>query len=114
MKINGVYTAQPVSMQIILSDLDNESTRDPLGNMYRDRINVKRKINNEWGILTTQEISQILQLTANVFFNVTYTDPYSGTEETRVFYAGDRTAPIAVVVNGETFWRGLTCNFIEK
>ncbi len=114
MKINEVNTAQPVSMQVILSDLDNESSRDALGNMYRDRITTKRKLNCEWGVLTTQEISQIMQLIANVFFRVTYVDPYSGTEETRVFYSGDRTAPVAVVVNGETYWRGLTCNFIEK
>lgn len=114
MKLNGIYTAQPVSIQVILSDLDNESSRDSQGNMYRDRITTKRKLNCEWGIMTTQEISQILKAVSNVFFNVTYTDPYSGTEETRIFYSGDRTAPVAVVMNGETLWQGLTCNFIEK
>lgn len=114
MRLNGIYTAQPVSVQVLLSDLDNESSRDANGTMYRDRITTKRKLNCEWGIMTTQEISQILNIIANVFFTVTYMDPWDGVEVTRTFYSGDRTAPVCMIYNGETIWKGLTCNFIEK
>ena len=114
MKLNGVYTVQPVSIQVLLSDLDNESSRNAAGEMFRDRITTKRKLNCEWGIMSTQEISQILNIIANVFFSVTYMDPWDGVEVTRTFYAGDRTAPVCMIQHGETISKGLTVNFIEK
>lgn len=113
MRFNGVYTVQPTSFQVLLSDLDNESSRDASGTMYRDRIATKRKLTCEWNFLSTLEISQILGIISNVFFDVTYLDPWDGKEVTRTFYSGDRTVPAAATFDSETVWN-LNCNFIEK
>lgn len=115
MKINSINVAQPTQLQVVISDLDNESARDPVtAQMYRDRIATKRKLNCQWGLLTSAEIAQILREISNVFFNVTYTDPLENKEVTRTFYAGDRTSAVSLVIRGETLWSGFSCNFIER
>ena len=96
-----------------VTDLDGETNRNANGDLIRDRIAVKRKLNLEWGPLTQSEISTLLSAVSSVFFTVTFPDPMSGVV-TKTMYVGDRTAPAYSFINGEVKWQGLKMNFIEK
>ncbi|WP_407922093.1 DUF6711 family protein [Clostridium nigeriense] len=112
-KINGVDIATPKTYEATVTDLDGETNRNANGEMIRDRIAVKRKLNLEWGPLTQAEIQTLLSAVSSVFFTVTFPDPMSGMV-TKTMYVGDRTAPAYSFINGEIKWQGLKMNFIEK
>lgn len=103
----------PKSMSVNLSDVDGETHRNLAGNMIRDRIAVKRKIELEWGPLKQSEIQVLLNAVSSVFFDVTYIDPQLGLT-TKNMYVGDRTAPVYLIINNEAKWNGLKMNFIER
>ncbi len=113
LKVNGVAIATPSNYEVTIQDLDGESNRNASGNMIRDRIAVKRKINLEWPPLSQGEISTLLNAVSSVFFTVTFPDPQQGMI-TKTMYVGDRTAPAYMYINGEVKWSGLKMNFIEK
>ena len=77
-KINGVDIATPKTYEATVTDLDGETNRNANGEMIRDRIAVKRKLNLEWGPLTQAEIQTLLSAVSSVFFTVTFPDPMSG------------------------------------
>lgn len=112
--INGTYIAQPVNIQVLLSDLDRNSVRDGGGTMYRNVLTCKRKVTCEWGVLLQTDMSQILQLVSDSFFTLTYFDPYNGNIETRTFYSGDRTATLMMDTGDEVIWKSLLANFTER
>ncbi|MEW8993116.1 DUF6711 family protein [Clostridium sp.] len=113
LKVNGVAIAAPKAYEVTIQDLDGESNRNASGNMIRDRIAVKRKINLEWQPLNQGEISTLLNAVSSVFFTVTFPDPQQGMV-TKTMYVGDRTAPAYMYINGQVKWSGLKMNFIEK
>lgn len=110
LKINGVAIAAPKSFSVDIEDVDGESGRNTKGQMLRDRIAVKRKINLEWPPLNDIQISTILKAVQNVFFQVTYPDPMEGMEVTKTMYVGSRSAPM--LYNG--LWQSLKMNFVER
>ena len=114
-KINGVAIATPKIYEATVSDLDGESNRNAAGQLIRDRIAVKRKLNLEWGPLSQSEIAPILNAVSGVFFTVTFPDPQLGII-TKTMYVGDRTAPAYVydTKTKQVKWSGLKMNFIEK
>lgn len=114
-KINGVDIATPKTYDATVNDLDGESNRNANGELIRDRIAVKRKLNLEWGPLTQSQISTLLNAVSSVFFTVTFPDPQLGIA-TKTMYVGDRTAPAYFYDEKakEVKWRGLKMNFIEK
>lgn len=113
LKVNGVAIAAPKTYEVTISDLDGETNRNAKGDMIRDRIAVKRKIQLEWPPLTQSEISILLNAVSSVFFTCEFIDPQHGVM-TRTMYVGDRTSPAYCVINGEVKWNGLKMNFIEK
>lgn len=113
LKINGVAIATPKVFEVTVSDLDGESNRNANGELIRDRIAVKRKINLEWGPLTQSKISTLLNAISSVFFTVEFPDPQLGLI-TKTMYVGDRTSPVYSYINGIVKWEGLKMNFIEK
>ncbi|OBY11900.1 DUF6711 family protein [Clostridium paraputrificum] len=112
-KINGVAIATPKIYEATVSDLDGESNRNAAGQLIRDRIAIKRKLNLEWGPLSQSEIAPILNAVSGVFFTVTFPDPQLGII-TKTMYVGDRTAPAYQYINEEVKWSGLKLNLIEK
>lgn len=112
-KINGVAIATPKIYEATVSDLDGESNRNAAGQLIRDRIAVKRKLNLEWGPLSQSEIAPILNAISGVFFTVTFPDPQLGII-TKTMYVGDRTAPAYQYIDEEVKWSGLKLNLIEK
>ena len=113
-KINGTSIKMPTSFSVDIVDLDGETKRNARGELVRDRIAVKRKLELEWQALTMPEISTILKAVQNVFFQVEYPDPMEGKNITKTFYVGDRTAPMLRNHDGNILWEGLSMNFIEK
>ena len=113
--INGVKIATPKNYEPTISDLDGESNRNANGELIRDRIAVKRKLNLEWGPLKQSEISTLLKAVSSGFFTVTFPDPELGII-TKTMYVGDRTAPAYMYDEEakEVKWQGLKMNFIEK
>ncbi|WP_307976293.1 DUF6711 family protein [uncultured Streptococcus sp.] len=111
--INGVSVVPPKNFQVGVQDVDGETGRNANGDMVRDRITTKRKLEIEWGMLTQSECSAILSAVSAVFFTVSYPDPISG-QSTRTFYVGDRTAPAYSFTNKFKPWSGLKFNLIER
>lgn len=114
LKINGVAIATPKVFKVSLYDIDGETYRNAKGELMRDRIGTKRKLECEWPALTMAQISPLLQTVKDEFFTVEYPDPYEGTTVTKTFYVGDRTAPMLMQKDGQILWEGLSMNFIER
>lgn len=96
-------------------DLDGESNRNAKGDLLRDRIAVKRKIECEWPPLTMKEVSTLLNSVKSVYFTVEYPDPMEGGIVTKTFYVGDRSAPALFIdIDGNMRWSALTMNFVER
>ncbi|MGT2802997.1 DUF6711 family protein [Streptococcus henryi] len=111
--INGVTVVPPKSFQVGINDVDGETGRNANGDMVRDRITTKRKLECEWGTLTQAEISTILKAVKPVFFQVSYPDPDLG-QTTKTFYVGDRTSPAYSFSNKLKPWSGLKFNLVER
>ena len=113
--INGVEISTPKSFSLDIMDIDGETNRNLNGDLLRDRIATKRKIECEWPPLTQSEISTLLKAVSSVFFTVTFPDPELGMI-TKTMYVGDRTAPAYFydTKTKEVKWQGLKMNFIEK
>lgn len=115
LKINGVAVATPSSFKVDIQDLDGETTRNAKGNLLRDRITVKRKLNCEWPPLKNSQISTLLKSVSSVYFTVEYPDPVEGRRLSKTFYVGDRSTPMYYIDSkGNPLWKGLTMNFIER
>lgn len=114
-QVNGVTIKHPSKMTVTTSDIDGETTRNAQGNLIRDRIAVKRKVELEFPPMTQTEMSTLLNAVSSVFFSVTYLDPKDGIV-TRTMYVGDRTSPMYRYGSGgsNVLWEGLTMNFIEQ
>lgn len=112
--INGVTVVPPKSFQVGIQDIDGETGRNANGDMVRDRITTKRKLEMEWGMLSNEQCSAILSAVTPVFFTVSYPDPLTGNQVTRTFYVGDRTAPAYTFTEKFKPWSGLKFNLIER
>lgn len=113
LKVNGVVVATPKTFEPTISDIDGETNRNVNGDLIRDRIAIKRKINLEWGPLTQEQIASLLNIVSGVFFTVEFPDPQLGVI-TKTMYVGDRTSPAYSCINGVVKWSGLKMNLIER
>lgn len=115
LKVNGVAIATPKVYEPSIEDLDGETNRNANGDLIRDRIAVKRKLNLEWGPLTQSQMTTLLNAVSSVFFTVEFPDPQLGMI-TKTMYVGARTAPAYFYDTKiqEVKWSGLKMNFIEK
>lgn len=114
LKVNGVDIATPKSFGFNVMDLDGESNRNAKGELIRDRIAVKRKLECEWPPLTMAQASSLLSAVSAVFFTVTYPDAMLGAVTTKTFYVGDRSVPMLKATNGVYMWESIKMDFIEK
>lgn len=111
--INGVAVKSPQKFQVGIQDIDGETGRNANGDMVRDRITTKRKLDCEWGMLTQDEMSQLLNAVSSEFFTVSYPDPILG-QTTKTFYVGDRTAPSYSFTDKFKPWSGAKFNLVER
>ncbi len=116
-KINDVeIAAYPLTFQVDIMDIDDvEGTlRMANGDVVRNRIAVKRKINLVFSGLYWDKVSSILQAIQAPFFEAYYPDPFSGKYETKTFYVSDRKAPIAICKENDIVWSGLSFSWVER
>lgn len=114
LKINGVKMPTPSSFSVDIQDIDGESERVASGDLFRERVAVKRKLSIEYPPLSMEESSKVLKSVSDVFFSVEYPDPMAGEFVTKTFYVGDRSIAVLSFINGELKWDGLKFNFIER
>lgn len=90
--VNGVdFMPWLEQSPVQIEDLDSEDTaRNSLGDLTRDRIAVKHKIALTFIPLFPDELATILTAVKPKEVSVTYTDPETNTEATGQFYAGPR------------------------
>jgi len=115
--INGTeVNVYPASFQVTVLDLDDgeTTTRTADGTLSRDRIAVKRQIEANWPPMRWEQLSILLQMMADTFFDLTYPDPMTGRMETKTFYVGNRTSPVAFERNGMYWWNGLEMTLTER
>lgn len=114
----GNLAVNPSSMQWQETDLDsNDGTgRNVLGDMFRDRITVKRKLAVTFPPMLTSEISKILNAIEPIFFDITYPDPKVGKNVTMTVYVSDRSVPVYRFDKdtNEWLWLGLSIDFMER
>nr|DAU03498.1 MAG TPA: hypothetical protein [Caudoviricetes sp.] len=106
----------PDELKWSISDLDADGTgRNQNGDMFRDRVAVKRKLECSWRPLGSAEMAKLLQSVDDVFFRLTYPDAMTGTDRTMTCYVGDRSSPIMQPeTDGKWLWGGLSMNFVER
>lgn len=117
LQINKIDIADPKTLTWDIYDLDSEQAgRNQLGQMFRDRVAVKRKLNCTWPPMEPEEMAALLQAMDAVFFTIRYPDAHDGAYREGEFYVGDRSTPMYVWNNekGKYLWEGLSANFIER
>lgn len=114
----GDLLVNPSSLEWQESDLDSSegSGRNINGDMFRDRITVKRKLSVTFPPMLTSEISKILEAIEPVFFDIKYPDPKVGKDLTMNVYVSDRTVPVYRFDKDakQWLWQGLAIEFIER
>lgn len=116
LKIGSTALPAPVVLQPGIQDLDSEegTGRNQAGTMFRDRVTVKRTVHCEWGVLTRQEMANLLSAMSPQSFLLTYPDPQTGDLKTITAYAGDRVPAICQVISDtDWLWSGLSVDFVE-
>lgn len=116
-KENGtvVNLPEPATLSVAIQDLDSDkSGRNQKGQMFRDRIAVKRKISCAFLPLTNSEMKTVLQAVSDQFFTIEYPDPMTGSNRSMTAYVGDRTVPIFIIKDSKPMWDSVTLSIVER
>lgn len=115
LKVNNTEFPNPSKMQVTIQDWDaSTSERNANGDLMRDRVTVKRKIEVEYALLDGNQMKTILDATEDVFFSVTYFDPKQNGFLTKTMYIGDRTPSLYVLRDDKILYRDFKFSLIEK
>lgn len=113
--VDGVKVKAPSSLTWGLQDnSDSDAGRDNDDLMHKNRTSQKRKLNLSWNGPTPAETAAILQAFNPEYIEVTYNDAMSGEAETRTFYVGDRSAPVAIWTVNHKRYTSISFNIIER
>lgn len=117
--VDGVEIKAPSSFQWGLQDVSDQSAgRTQSALMYKNRIAQKRKIELEWANPTPEETYAIVTAFQPEYITVQYHDPLDSPDptvmSTRVFYTGDKTAPVYSWTVGEERYSSVAFNIIER
>lgn len=117
--VDGVELKAPSTFSWGIQDVSDQSSgRVQSALMYKNRIAQKRKIELEWSNPTPEEIYEIVNAFQPEYITVQYHDPLDSPDptvmSTRVFYTGDKTAPVYSWVVGEERYSAVTFNIIER
>lgn len=96
-----------------VNSADAGRTQDAV--MHVERIALKVKLELGWSGLTWAEIATIMQAFLPEYINVKYPDMLTGQYETKLFYTGDKSAPVKqwFTNDGEKIIDKLSFNIIE-
>lgn len=112
-KINGTTIPTPSDYKPSIQDI-SKAERNANGDMIIERIATKRKLELSWVHLSQEELQQLLQLVAPIFFTVSYPDPQDGSTRTGTFYCGDRSTGALDYRNGRVRWKDIKFNLVER
>nr|DAP78964.1 MAG TPA: hypothetical protein [Bacteriophage sp.] len=113
--VDGVPIKTPSAFSWGLQDVsaaDAGRTDDTI--MHKNRLGQKRKIALAWNNPSKEETAIILQAFNPEYFMVTYPDAMSGENESREFYAGDRSSPMKIWTVGNKRYEQLSFDIIER
>lgn len=113
LEINNIPIPTPSAFKVGINEISN-AERNANGDMMKDRIAIKRKLEMSWKCLEPEPLSELLKLIDDTFFFVKYPDPKTGLLETKTFYCGDINVDMYAYRNGNPVWEGISFNFIEK
>lgn len=112
-KIDGLELPTPSEYRVSIQDL-SKAERNARGTMIIERIATKRKLELAWKYLNKEQLSQLLNLVAPVFFTVEYIDPQENKKKSGIFYCGDRSVGALDYRNGNIRWKDIKFNLIER
>lgn len=112
--VDGVSVPCPSVFKWGLQDISaSESGRTDDTKMHKIRVGQKRKISLQWNIKDKATASKILKAFNPENISVKYPDAMSGTDETRTFYVGDRSAPMKYWWVGKQLYESISFDIIE-
>lgn len=114
--INGVAIATPSTFVYTRQDYDIDSARSVTGELVRQRVCTKVKLELTWrtGAMDVESMSTLLKACDDVFFEVTYFDAHDGEFVTKTFYRGDVSGQMYSFVNGKPVFNEVKFSLIEK
>lgn len=114
MLVDGVELPTPSTFEWGMIDVSaSDSGRTQDAQMHKNRIAQKRQLKLSWSGTDTARTAKILQMVNPEYIRVTYPDAMSGTDETRTFYVGDRSAPIKIWTINNKRYETLSFDLIE-
>lgn len=98
------------------TDVDGEGAgRDLSGDLHRNRVATKRRLDVTCRPLNTEEVRKVLTAIMPEFVEVSYTDPQEGRVVTKTMYSNNNPATFALKrKNGDELWGGITFPLIER
>lgn len=117
LSVDGTVIPSPSSFTWGLMDnsaSDGGRVQDDSDTMFKNRTSQKRKLQLSWNGLSKEDAATVLQAFNPEYISVTYPDAMSGTDQTRTFYVGDRTAPMKIWTVGNKRYEQLSFNIIER
>lgn len=85
------------------------------GELRRERIATKRRLDITCRPLSLSECSTVLTAIMPEFVTVTYTDPQLGEDVTKTMYSNNNPATFLMIrPDGSEWWTGITFPLIEK
>ena len=111
--VDGVAVPCPSSYTYNLEDTSAaDAGRTEDGVMHKKRIGQVVGLDLAWQNIPTSAVSQILQAFNPEYITVTYLDAMAGTTLTKIFYVGNRTAPMYNARKG--LWSNVSFKIIER
>lgn len=95
------------------ADIDKDAERDLDGDLIRNRINTKRRLDLTCRPLTDFEASIVLTVIMPELVTVTYTDPQLGQDVTKTMYSNNNPASYCQNMGDYNLWEGITFPLIE-
>ena len=97
------------------TDVDGEGAgRDLSGDLRRNRVATKRRLDVTCRPLKSEEVSIVLSSIMPEWVNVRYFDPQEGQVVTRVMYSNNNPATYIMNKGTTEYWGGITFPLIEK
>lgn len=110
---NSTLVKTPQGFDVTLKTIYKQNNRNNQGDAMRDFVAVKRVLKIEWPFLTQTELSALLTILNENYFNVTYPDPELGST-TKEFFTADKSVTKSLIYRSETMWEALSVTLEER